>query len=346
MMAVHLYNILLRRGYLSKAIGLYDALLRFFPKSFFPNGKAPISNFGSAFHARLSGTGARQDVFQQRASARAATRATGDIHSLLNQKNNNFFRTQSQLILYRHADWDPDKISDSEVPLASGLCTLRIGGTKHVTDSETGERRLENTDLVLRARAKGIEESSLLEMPGILRQMTAAGGIAKEAFVPFLQEGHTIFQSERRTRKFAHSSGNFGGIEVPENQLLALLKLDIVQDVCGHVPLSATNYISATTHFMVLFLFIEDELNKLGNASYLRAYDDIGQSTTERRLSLTTLALNGQDEECLRAMAAVFQNHGSNFTNHIYWDQLDGLEMKNRVGRGLDGDGQPRCAVM
>jgi hypothetical protein len=341
MILTHLHNMLVQRGYITKPVNLFTGLQHLFPTAFFAGGKAPTSRFKEAFHARISEANTSHGTFRERASAQESARAVDDIHALLDLKLNRFFRAQPQLALYRCAEWSPDRIPDGDVPLASWLFSLRLGGAKYTIDRDTGEKRLEDTELVRRARARGMSEQTFLEMWSAIREMTAAN-VDKEASMPFPPEGQSMLQPHR----WASGSPHSGGLELSEHQLLALLKIDVLQDVCGEIPISALNYLSATVQLKLLFPFIENELNRLKNPTYMRA-QAAGGSATAKKLALMTLALSEEDEECLTVMAMAFDKHRTNFTTHVYWEELDGMEyMKQKALRAAQEGEQAQCMVM
>ncbi|RMJ22349.1 hypothetical protein PHISP_06779 [Aspergillus sp. HF37] len=341
MMLTHLHNMLVQRGYITKPVNLFTCLQHLFPTAFFAGGKAPTSRFKDAFHARIFEAKTSHGTFRQRASAQEDARTADDVHALFDQKLNRFFRIQPQLGLYRCAEWNPDRIPDSDVPLASWLFSLRLGAAKFTIDRNTGEKRLEDTELIRRAKARGMSEQTLLEMWSAVREMTAAN-VDKEASMPFPPEGQSMLQPHR----WASGSPHSGGLELSEHQLLALLKIDILQDVSGEIPISALNYLSATVQFKLLFSFIENELIELKNPTYVRAYT-AGGSATAKKLALTTLALVEEDEECLTVMAKAFDKHRTNFTTHVYWEELDGMEyMKQKALRAANEGEQAHCMVM
>jgi len=62
---------------------------------------------------------------------------------------------------------------------------------------------------------------------------------------------------------------------------------------------------------------------------------------------MTTAALQGEDNECLRIMAEEFQKPRAGLMDHIYWKDLD-QEMKPHAKESPDmgGPPDPECMVM
>ena len=142
---VHLHNMLVQKGYLSRPVGLYMSLQALFPRSFFAGGKVPVSDFSGAFNALFNETGSRRATFQRRTVSRAARRTAVDLHGFSDTNANRFFQDKSLLRLYRESDWDPERISDEEIPVASSPTMLRLARTKYFTDPATGKRVVETT---------------------------------------------------------------------------------------------------------------------------------------------------------------------------------------------------------
>jgi hypothetical protein len=216
---VHLQNMLVQKGYISQPVGLYASLQELFPEAFFADGKIPTSDFAGAFHAHVSEPGSRRATFQRRAIARAASRSAFDIHGILDTNANMFFKNKSTLRLYREANWNPERIPDSDVPIPSSLWMLRIAQTKHVFDPE----------LVRRARCQGLTDKEMIEMTRVLHDSNPEEPIP-DAFLRSLPEGYS-------TSRFPKPDSSKSGLS--GSKLLELLKLDIVRDICGVRPLSS-----------------------------------------------------------------------------------------------------------
>src|ERR1700709_2812975 len=101
---------LVRKGYLSREVGLYGALQEVFPTAFFANGKVPTSDFGGALVGKINETHSRRAVFERRAPRRTINQTSLDIHGLLETSTNRFFKEKSLLKIYHEAEWIPDKI--------------------------------------------------------------------------------------------------------------------------------------------------------------------------------------------------------------------------------------------
>lgn len=194
---------------------------------------------------------------------------------------------------------------------------LRISQTKHVTDPVTGKKVMENTELVKGARSAGIDDATMMMMMSSMRQKSSDDQEIPESVLAALPEGY-------KTGRLPGSDPSKDALRSQE--LLDLLKLDIISDISGeNRPLSSLNYVWVTARFMLLFHHIEDELRRLRNPLWIQAYEGNSLMTREKRVSLTMLALAGEDEECLEVMAKAFQSPRAGFMDHIYWDELTPL---------------------
>ncbi|KFY30433.1 hypothetical protein V493_01927 [Pseudogymnoascus sp. VKM F-4281 (FW-2241)] len=149
-------------------------------------------------------------------------------------------------------------------------------------------------------------------------------------------------------------SGSPKGKGMPGDlDMLDLLRQDIISDVCGVSTFSSLNYIWVMARIMMLFLQIEDQLKRVRNPLWVRAYEQDSTMAREKRVSLTTLVLLGEDEEAMEIIAREFQNPRTGFMDHIYWDDLDGLPDSEKTTNKTDSSNPMddnaaanSCAVM
>jgi hypothetical protein len=335
MCLIHLHNMLVQKGYIRQPIGLYATLQDLFQTAFFAGGIVPMSDFNGAFLAVVNETGSRRATFQRRSISRTVARTALDIHGLLDMNANRFFKQKSLLRIYHEAEWVPERIADEDVSPVSALGMLRIGETKKVVDSMTGKRVLEDTPLVRRARSDGINDETMIQMSSLVQDRGADQPLP-EALLASLPEGYSTAPAPENKRGKHIFSGR---------ELLDLFKLDIISDISGERPLSSLNYVWVTARFMILFHEIEDKLKRLRNPSWVRAYEKEALMMREKRLSLTALALTGEDEECMRVIAEAFQSPRAGFMEHIYWEDLKGA-METVSKDAIDDDISGPCTVM
>jgi hypothetical protein len=154
-LALHLHNMVVKKAYLQKEVGLYSTIEDLFESSFFPNGIAN-DNFSDALVAQtVLGRNDRSSLHQRQALVRNTSK---DIYQLLNLSLDRFFKTKAGFMMYYDADWVPEKIPDSAVRIPSLLYLIRLINTERVVDPTTGEKRLKETELVTRPKALGQSE--------------------------------------------------------------------------------------------------------------------------------------------------------------------------------------------
>lgn len=149
-LAVHLHNMLVQKGYIAEPVGLYTSLQHIFQEALFDHGTVPTSNFAAALMVH---TKARSDPLATRrrmAQRQVAQSQSADIHAILDVRHNTFFTLKPNLILYREAHWNTERIPESDITIASILALMRLSQTKQFIDPDTGKRRFEPTELVRR----------------------------------------------------------------------------------------------------------------------------------------------------------------------------------------------------
>lgn len=137
--------------------------------------------------------------------------------------------------------------------------------------------------------------------------------------------------------------------DLSRRELLEAIRLDIRSDVCGLFPYSSLNFPWVTARMMMIFMAIEDELKKLNNPTYNEIYLANSGRNPEKRVFLVVAALSGTDEECVRTMARVMEEHRTGWMHHIYWEDLD--ESLGQVRDHVMGDGDnvmatDACSIM
>lgn len=163
-LALHLHNMLVKKGYLEKVVGLYATPEDLFQDSIFPKG-IPSNGFSEALVTQVGQRWNDHVTLRQREAL--SRDPTKDIHHLLDANFNRFFRTKSTLMMYHDAGWVPEKISDSPVKIPSLLYMVRLMSTTRLIDAETGETKLEETELVRRAKPLGKIDAQLQKLASV-----------------------------------------------------------------------------------------------------------------------------------------------------------------------------------
>lgn len=348
MLIMHLHNMLVQKGYLKRPVGLYASLDILFPGVFF-GGPVPESNFEQALISVVGKSQTRQ-AKSRRQATRNASVGTADIHGILDLDAHQLFRQKSNLILYREADWDPDRIPESDIDITSVLAAIRVLQTKYTVDPKTGNRVLENTDLVKRSRMQGQTDEEILRVAGLFGGLLGQQNNTLDPEVMAdLAKGYTYDNMAERVQKAQKTrnphSNRRHDAELSSNRLLDILKVDIDVDVCGPLPRSSLNYIWVTNQILMLFMGIEDELKKRKNPTYELVYGPHSDFPYGKRLGLALQVLAGRDDECLEVMAMKFEELRGGVMSHIYWKDLD-LESGDMMRRLAMSETNMPCCVM
>ncbi|KAK5993725.1 E2 ubiquitin-conjugating enzyme 7 [Cladobotryum mycophilum] len=321
MLAMHLHNMLVQKKYLSEPVETFAGLEALFPGVFFAK-EAPKSDFWSALNKHAMAHGSRRTERERRANVRAAAKAN-DVHHMLSLVNNRFFKQKSNLVLYREADWDPDRIPESDIQPWCFLSMIRISQTKSFIDPVTGERRLEDTDLVKRKRAMGFVDKYLMSFgPGLRESMDYRNQLLSH-MEKHLPDGWTTESLPNLTPGKNKSQEEEAGA-ISDSTLLDLLKIDINEDVEGMRPTSSLNYPWITGRMVHVFIELEKQLEGLKNRTYMAIYGEDVKISSNKRVALTVEILKGYDEECIKVLVDIFEDHrGENLVDNIYWEKLD-----------------------
>lgn len=240
----------------------------------------------------------------------------------------NFFKTKSFLMACQVAGWNVDRVPDSDLRLESFMSGYRIGQAKRTIDPTTGRKRVEDTDLVNRLRARGVSDEELEEWPtiGPCEPIQGMRHIIREVAV---LAGYTPTDLSDSPSMQTHQ-------HLTSRNLLHYVRKDIYEDVCGTVPFSSLGYMQ--------FDRMEAELKRIRNPLYIRVYETDPNWRKNKRFGLVYLALQQQDEDCLRAMAQVFEGAQLKLRESFYWN-MDMSSLQEKIKKeNVQSDDQ--CTVM
>lgn len=343
MLLVHLHNMLVRKGLITKPVGLYLTLEDMFKESFFVDGQVPTSNFYNALMAKMGESGSHF-LHRQRSATRKRAAAGNDIHAMLNLDANRFFRRKSNLMVYRAADWNPDRIPDKDVAFGTFLFFQRLFQAKLFIDPVTKETRFEDTFLVREAKANGLDDKEMLR----LRESFLKGRSPEMDTLPpsFMESVAPNGELAGELPKLTGGPSQPRDVRLAGRDLLSSIQADIRNDVSGTMPVSSLNYIWVTCYFFMLFMKIEDRLKELENPLYLRAYNSPSPWGSQKRSALVSFVMQVEDEECMRVMADLFDESRTGFMSHIYWEDLELSDSKPKTRRKPVMDEADMCTVM
>ncbi|THY50911.1 hypothetical protein D6C97_06868 [Aureobasidium pullulans] len=314
---LHLHNMASQKGYLTNQETIFNSLTTLFADSFFDQGIIPTRRFDQAWRHRTQNVRTRPLRMQRSEAARAA-RCGRDIHSFLSLDHNLYFRRRSNLLLYREADWDPERIPESSMEPRTALGRVRIHQTKRVVDTETGAMTYEKTELIKRAIAQG---ATIDSMSTFHKQYSTSCG----------DKGATEIQpsgSDLNTRTWSSSTRKFGdasnGGQTPSGlELLEKISVDIYQDISGCRPVTGLNYLWITTMMLEVYVEWERDLKSARNPLHMRVFGKPRQQGIDPRATLTHFVLEEKPgyEECLKILAAAIDRIGSGYLEFICWEK-------------------------
>jgi hypothetical protein len=303
-LALSLHNMLVKRGFLEKEVGLYATLESLLRDSFFPDG-VPTDNFAQALVDRTSQGRGDSTLRNQRLIV--SRDMNTDIHQLLNAHFNRFFKAKSSLMMYYDAGFEPEKVPDVDIRIPSMLYMVRLMKTERVTNPATSEIRLKDTELVRRAKARGQSDAALLEAASItLPYMDEPDDEYAEDFMSGIAE-FKDYKSRPHCNPYKLGEKKKGG-ELQGRPLLDLIRLDIFADVCGRAPLSSLNYVSITNMITMLFIRCEQRFREVRHPLWVQTYEHpVPQLRRQKRVALVIAAMQTKDEEALRIFATEFE---------------------------------------
>ncbi|RSL79429.1 hypothetical protein CEP51_007369 [Fusarium floridanum] len=309
MLLIHLHNMLVQKGYLTRPVGLFQTLHDLMTESFFAGGRAPTSNFSQALLKKVGEKGA--GFSKPRRQNAKEHGLTNDMHKHLDPVVNRFYQQKPTLLLCRQAEWNPDAIPDEELHFGTVMFLRRLACLN--------KSKIKDSPLFLRAKAAGIDEDAILEMADKLANIKKTeAGVPQAVIDSITPEGYRSMAPA--SLDMATGAARKTSSQVTGRDLLTFARADILSDVAGMRPFLSFNYLSSVVVFLWVFAQMEDRLSKARNRSYIDAYERPGPG--DERITLVLLALADQDQDCLKIMGEAFEACRSGYMDYIYWDDL------------------------
>lgn len=329
-LAVHLHNMLVQKGYITEPVSLYKHLQHIFQQTLFSQGAVPTSNFAATLKAQIQRRSNTFAVRRKLAQRREISRSqSADNHTILDVRHNMFFTFKPNLILCREADWNPELVPERDITVGSKLGIMRLSQVKQLVDPKTGKRRFEHTELVRRHLAAKVDGKPVYDEETLLdvvdgwkiksRGFTELDEPPKGMGGEFYELFSSSYSNANELRSRNQVTGGGTPLEVRGSDLLDMMKVDTHADIAGNNPVVSLNYAWVTVRIMLLFHFIEEKLRERKNPVYLKAFKTW---RSQPRFGLVYMAMLKEDEECLRVMAEEFQ---SPIRNYVYWDVMTDL---------------------
>lgn len=280
---LHLYNmiwqkqgdIMVRRG-----AGIYAELMRLFRANFFQDGVMPRSNFRQAMQARLD----------QGAVTNAGVPKNG-----------------SYIAALREAGWEPDRVPDKDIHIWSCFLDHRLSLLKPLIDPATGQKRLEETDLVRKCRSMGITDEDMVKRSTYVR----------EALQNRARESSTASDNMQGRLRASASIGNNPNADHSNRTLLKMVRDALEEDMdfydADSLPFSGINYLYVMVLIMTHWKRLEKELKDTEHPLHLEIYHipqpggGKGLRLSQQRLQFVSRVMETEDEACLTALAKALE---------------------------------------
>ncbi|PKK55151.1 hypothetical protein CI102_175 [Trichoderma harzianum] len=308
MLVLHLHNMLVQKGYLTRPISVYNRLDDVFSESFYYRGVRPKDKFVENFQAHVHKMVTRKEFLQDRANRRATSTITS-AREFLGLVVLRLFKQKSTLLLYQEADWDPSRIPDCDIEPWSALGMIRLNQTRRFRNSASCPWTLEKTELVKRAHFAGMDElfsrnNEEIRDSEFMAEMVLSmlwndihgdlcGGLRPLSSLNYLWITIRFLQYFEELEKEAETSGSA----------------------------------------MIRALYSTKEPR-----------EDLAAFQGDKRLLVSLRALDGKDDELLKTMAKTFEKCGGTLANFMYWPEeaMKAIAFNEPVIRARGHD----CCVM
>ncbi|KAH0426225.1 hypothetical protein CcaCcLH18_10454 [Colletotrichum camelliae] len=317
-MMVHLYNMLRQKGYITVRIPLYEIFLDNFKDAVFAKGIIPTSRFAEGLLNRIGRHNV--ELCRIKRTEKIIAPKACDVYRVdqwFLQKNNSYKR-KSLLLLLATADWDPSRIPDADIDLDSHLAYHRLRKVRKLVDASTGQTRLDETVFVQRLVEAGADKGKLLECVSRI-----------QSDLDFISTGIDTENKMWYMKPRQH-------LEL--TSLLGPAREDLIEDICGEFPLSGVDFMQIGVFIGMTICHFEEVLGRDNNRLYREAYLANAPWAFMKKAKLLNLALQGNDEECLRKMAGQMQVELLREYNLVYWKKVEKVEdLRERlIGRLLE----------
>jgi hypothetical protein len=250
-----------------------------------------------------------------------------------------FFKNKSHTQILREAGWDPERIPDSDILFPSILAAQRLSQVKRLRDPATGKMKLEETELVRKAKKSGMSEDEVLTLASSVDTLASINA----------WDALKVQQVER----CMHNAPEMAGLATNHSRntgetttdYLERSKWDVFTAINSDVPVMGLSFLWLTTVAYMFFISIENELREQRNPLYVMPFENVKYSG-DKRMALVLSALKEEDEECLRVMANVLERLRAGFVSHLYWKDVETVEERLDRMQNREESQSPECIIM
>lgn len=339
---VHLYNMMAERGvprYVKSINGLWSYCAGIFTEDIFGSRTVPHDKHSAVLTKRMKEICGkwRLQVRREHRAANTQVKNAKATTECLESKIPMVFKTRTFTSALIKADFNIDRVPDEEVRWETNMGLIRLDAIEVVTDPETGKQKLEDCEIVLRSRERGMKDTDFLETKSkhgsvLGNDDPVTGCLNMPDHVKINSTWHQLTMPGLAKRS-----------QFDEPSILEAIKNDLFDEICGRrVPYLGINYLWGCGWALTTFEKIEVALHERSHPAWGLIYFP-GSLLQDNRCILTQLALQGSDGELCRVIGDVFDKVCSGMDSVTYWD----LEEDGEKRMGLHAyTHDQKCNVM
>ncbi|KAH0497981.1 hypothetical protein TgHK011_005262 [Trichoderma gracile] len=341
---VYLHGCMVTYRHLESPLPLFHRLNTMFHKSFFSADGGPIYDFSKGFPLHGSERKVHKYRFQERPSRRANT-SVSTIEDQLDAFPLRHYTHKSDLVVYKKAGWDPDRIPDSDVHHTSGLGLTRLSQMSRLYNPATSDWMNAGANL-LRTQWSRVDTTvgDIIDdttMKSLRKRMdTMDGDVEEMTLVPDAVSESLSWITD--PSKIANKDPKM----TPE-MMLDVVWNDLYSDICCDMkPYSSLNYLWITVNVLKFYDNLEEEAKANGSAEIKALFEEIIEDLSagrDRRVFVSTFAMHGTNEELTKIVAKTFKKTDPGVEHLRYFDE-ESVEGEER-GPALGFEASPCCVM-
>ena len=339
---VHLYNMMAERGvprYVKYINGVWAYCAGIFTEDIFGSRTVPLDKPSAVLAQRMGEICGkwRLQSFRKNKAVNAQVKNAKTTTQRLESSMPVVFKTKTFTSALLKAEFNIDRVPDEDIRWETNMGLIRLDAIKVITDPETGKQKLEDCEMVLRARGRGMKDTDFLENkskhgPVLGTDDPVTGCLNMPDHVKANSTWHQLTMPGLAKRS-----------QFDEPSILEAIKDDLFAEICGRrVPYLGINYLWGCGWAQTTFEKIEAALCERSHPAWGCIYTP-GSLLQDNRCVLTEIALKGGDDELCRVIGDVFDKVCGRVESVTYWD----LEEDGEKGMGLHAyTPDQKCNIM
>jgi hypothetical protein len=341
---VYLHGCMVAYKHLESPLPLFGQLNTMFHKSYFSADGGPIYDLSNGFPLHGSERKTHKYRFQERPSRRANT-SVSTIEDQLDAFPLRNYTHKSELVAYKKAGWDPDRIPDSDVHYTSALGLTRLSQMSRLYNPATSGWMNAGADRLRTQWSKvGTKVGDIVDdttMKSLRKRMdTMNGDIEEMTLVPDALSEPLSWITD--PSKIANKDPKM----TPE-MMLNVVWNDLYSDICCDLkPYSSLNYLWITVNVLKFYDNLEEEAKANGSAEIKAMFEETMEDLSagrDRRVFVSTFAMHGTNEELTKIVARTFKKNDPGVKHLRYFDE-ETVEATER-GPALGFEASPCCVM-